>query len=73
MKNIFTIVILFVLTYFVIQTIGGFLFTADSSGSALQSAVTFGGINFLAIFIYTIFATIATTIIFFTLKNRRSD
>ena len=78
MKNFLLVTVTFFLSFFVV----GWLFTltgsldyeaSSQSGSSLQSAVTFGGINFLALFIYILIAIIITTIIFFNVKNRRSN
>ena len=78
MKNFLLVTVTFILSFFVV----GWLFTltgslayeaSSQSGSSLQSAVTFGGINFLALFIYILIAIIITTIIFFNVKNRRSN
>lgn len=78
MKNFLIVTVTFILSFFVV----GWLFTitgsldyeaSSQSGSSLQSAVTFGGINFLALFIYIIIAIILTAIIFFNVKNRRSN
>lgn len=78
MKNFLIVAVTFILSFFAV----GWLFTLTGSleyeassqgGSSLQSAVTFGGINFLALFIYILIAIILTTIIFFSLKSRRSN
>ena len=73
MKNILSIICLFVLSYAVFYWIGSFLFDSEPSPNSLQSAVIFGGINILALFIYFIFATITTTVLFITLINKRKQ
>lgn len=70
MKNILSIICLFILSYAVFYGIGSYLFGTEPTTNSLQSAVTFGGINILALFIYFIFATISTTVLFITLKNK---
>ncbi len=77
MKNFFIVVVIFILSYLSVQWLSGFVMTSQHEasserGSMLQSAVTFGGINFLSIFIYILLAMILTTIIFFAIKSRRS-
>ena len=67
---IVAIISLFIVSYAVIYGIGSFLFGSEPAPNSLQAAVTFGGINFLALFIYFILAIITTTVLFFTLKNR---
>lgn len=78
MKNFLIVSVTFILSFFVV----GWLFTltgslnyqaSSQSGSSLQSAVTFGGINFLVLFIYVLIAIILTAIIFFNVKSRRSN
>ena len=73
MKNIVSIISLFIVSYAVFYGIGSFLFGAEPAPNSLQSAVTFGGINFLALFIYFIFATITTTVLFITLIHKRKQ
>ena len=73
MKNIVSIISLFIVSYAVFYGIGSFLFGAEPAPTSLQSAVTFGGINFLALFIYFIFATITTTVLFITLIHKRKQ
>ena len=73
MKNIISIICLFVLSYAVFYGIGSFLFDSEPAPNSLQSAVTFGGINILALFIYFIFATITTTVLFITLIHKRKQ
>ena len=73
MKNIISIICLFILSYAVFYGFGSFLFDSEPAPNSLQSAVTFGGINILALFIYFIFATITTTVLFITLKNKRKQ
>jgi len=70
MKNIVSIISLFIISYAVIYWIGSFLFGSEPAPNSLQSAVTFGGINILALFIYFIFATITTTVLFIKLKHK---
>lgn len=79
MKKILFIVATFALTYTGLQWISGLFLTSNSnledsttSSSMLQSAVTFGGVNYLNVFIYIILSAIITAIIFFTVKSRRS-
>ena len=72
MKNTLLVIVLFAITYFIIHFAGGLLFTGEPNENSLQSAVTFAGVNYLAIFIYIIIAAIATTILFFTIKSKRS-
>ncbi len=72
MKNTVLIIILFIVSYATLYSIGSFLFGSEPSPNSLQSAVTFGGINFLALFIYFIVAAITTTVLFFSIKNKRS-
>jgi hypothetical protein len=73
MKNIVLIIILFIVSYATYYGIGSFLFSSEPAPNSLQSAVTFVGINFLALFIYFILATITTTVLFFTLKNKQNQ
>lgn len=77
MKNFFIVVVIFFVSYLCVQWLSGFVITSHHEASAekgtmLQSAVTFGGINFLSVFIYILIAMIITAIIFFALKSRRS-
>ncbi|MEK4627161.1 MAG: carboxypeptidase [Solibacillus sp.] len=77
MKNFLLIAVTFILSYLGIQWLSGLIFTSSSSdvttsASSLQAAVTFGGVNYLNVFIYIILAMILTAIIFFTVKSRRS-
>ena len=78
MKNILFIVVTFILSYLGIQWLSGLILTSGSSdmttsSSSLQAAVTFGGVNYLNVFIYIILAMILTAIIYFTVKSRRSN
>ena len=70
MKNIVSIISLFIVSYAVIYWVGSLLFGSEPAPNSLQSAVTFGGINILALFIYFIFAAISTTVLFITLKQK---
>lgn len=77
MKNFFIVVVIFILSYLGVQWLSGFVLTSQheassEQGTMLQSAVTFGGINYLNVFIYILLAMIITTIIFFAIKSRRS-
>lgn len=78
MKNFLFVVITFVISYLGISWLGGVIFPSNDEGSAtsassLQAAVTFGGVNYLNVFIYIILAMILTAIIFFSIKSRRSN
>ncbi|MBD8034205.1 carboxypeptidase [Solibacillus merdavium] len=78
MKNIIFVLITFILSYWGISSLGGFIFPSNdensaTSASSLQAAVTFGGVNYLNVFIYIILAMILTTIIFFSVKSRRAN
>ncbi|MEO4055447.1 carboxypeptidase [Solibacillus sp. CAU 1738] len=77
MKNFLIVSVIFILSFLGLQWLSGLVITSNheaspQSGSMLQSAVTFGGINFLMEFIYILLAMAITSIIFFTLKSRRS-
>lgn len=76
MKNLLFVVVAFIISYLGISWIGGLISPNDNdtatSVSSLQAAVTFGGVNYLNVFIYIILASVLTTIIFFTVKSRRS-
>ncbi|MEG0386413.1 MAG: carboxypeptidase [Solibacillus sp.] len=79
MKKFLFIVVTFALTYIGIQWISGLLSTSSDNSdvstvnsSMLQSAVTFGGVNYLNVFMYIILSAIITAIIYFTVKSRRS-
>ena len=76
MKNLLFAVVAFIISYLGISWIGGLISPSDNdtatSASSLQAAVTFGGVNYLNVFIYIILASVLTTIIFFTVKSRRS-
>jgi hypothetical protein len=50
MKNIVSIISIFIVSYAVFYGIGSFLFGSEPAPKSIQSAVTFGGINFLALF-----------------------
>lgn len=75
MKNFLFVPVTFIVSFLAIKWIGDLISPSDASSSAssLQSAVTFGGVNYLNIFIYIIIAMIATAVIFFTAKSRRSQ
>lgn len=77
MKNFLFVAITFTISFFGISWFGGVIFPSNdensaTSASSLQAAVTFGGVNYLNVFIYIILACILTTIVFFTVKSRRS-
>ncbi|MEG0384514.1 hypothetical protein [Solibacillus cecembensis] len=79
MKKFLFIVVIFALTYTGLQWISGLLLTSNSdsdisanNSSMLQSAVTFGGVNYLNVFMYIVLSAIITAIIYFTVKSRRS-
>ena len=77
MKNFLFVAIIFIISYGALSWIGGLISPADNdssatSASSLQEAVTFGGVNYLNVFIYIILAIIVTTIVFFSVKSRRS-
>lgn len=77
MKNTLIVTLLFILSFGVIYSIGEFLFGSDPDSTekagALQAAVTFGGVNYLSIFVYILIAMALTAIIFFSVKSRRSN
>ncbi|ATP41863.1 carboxypeptidase [Solibacillus sp. R5-41] len=79
MKKFLFIVVIFALTYTGLQWISGLFLSFSSNpddsatnSSMLQSAVTFGGVNYLNVFIYILLSAIITAIIYFTVKSRRS-
>ncbi|WP_274308129.1 carboxypeptidase [Solibacillus daqui] len=74
MKNFLFVAITFAISFFGISWLGGVIFPSndETSASSLQAAVTFGGVNYLNVFMYIILACILTTIVFFTVKSRRS-
>lgn len=77
MKNFLFVVITFIISYWAISSFAGLIFQSNdensaTSASSLQAAVTFGGINYLNVFIYIILAMIFTAIVFFSVKSRRS-
>ncbi|MEK4427065.1 carboxypeptidase [Solibacillus sp. FSL K6-1523] len=79
MKKILFIVAIFAFTYTGLQWISGLFLTSNSdsdvstnNSSMLQSAVTFGGVNYLNVFLYIVLSAIITAIIYFTVKSRRS-
>lgn len=77
MKKTFVITLLFLVSYAVVHWLGELFFSSDSTspaqgGSMLQSAVTFGGINFLSIFVYILIAIAITAIVYFSVKSRHS-
>lgn len=78
MKNFLFVAITFIISYLGISWLGGVIFSSNSedsatSASSLQAAVTFGGVNYLNVFIYIILAIILTAIIFFSVKSRRTN
>lgn len=78
MKNFLFVVVTFIISYLGISWLGGFIFPSNdessaTSASSLQAAVTFGGVNYLNVFIYILLASIVTAIIYFTVKSRRSN
>ena len=78
MKSFLLVAITFILSFGALSWIGGLIFSANddssaTSSSSLQAAVTFGGVNYLNVFIYIILAIIVTTIVFFSVKSRRSN
>lgn len=78
MKNFLFVAITFIISYFGISWLGGVIFPnngedSGTSASSLQAAVTFGGVNYLNVFIYIIVAMILTAIIFFSVKSRRTN
>ena len=78
MKNFLFVVITFIISYWAISSFAGFIFPSNdensvTSASSLQAAVTFGGVNYLNVFIYIILAMIFTAIFFFSVKSRRSN
>ena len=77
MKNFLFIAITFIISYITLSWIGGLISPANdssaTSASSLQAAVTFGGVNYLNVFIYIILTIIVTTIVFFSVKSRRSN
>lgn len=79
MKKFLFILVIFALTYTGLQWLSGLLLTSSNNpdtstnnSSMLQSAVTFGGVNYLNVFMYIILSAIITAIIYFTVKSRRS-
>jgi len=78
MKNFLFVAITFAISYFGVSWLGGVIFPSNdensaTSASSLQAAVTFGGVNYLNVFMYIIVACIITVIVFFTVKSRRSQ
>ncbi|MEK4230769.1 carboxypeptidase [Solibacillus sp. FSL H8-0538] len=78
MKKYLLITLLFIVSYAVVHWIGELFFSTDTTTamqgrSMLQSAVTFGGINFLSIFVYILIAIAITAIVYFSVKSRRSN
>ncbi|MGN7478459.1 carboxypeptidase [Solibacillus silvestris] len=78
MKNSLFVAITFVVSYLAISSLGKVIFPSNdensaTSASSLQAAVTFGGVNYLNVFIYIILAMILTAIVFFSVKSRRSN
>lgn len=78
MKNFLFVAITFIISYLGISWLGGVIFLSNgedsaTSASSLQAAVTFGGVNYLNVFIYIILAMILTAIIFFSVKSRRTN
>lgn len=78
MKIFLFAVITFTLSFWGISSLGSLIFPSNDEGSAtsassLQAAVTFGGVNYLNVFIYIILAMILTAIVFFSVKSRRSN
>lgn len=79
MKKFLFILVIFALTYTGLQWLSGLLLTSSNNpdtstnnSSMLQSAVTFGGVNYLNVFMYIILSAIITAIIYFTVKSKRS-
>lgn len=76
MKNFAIFIAIFAASFYVIQWLSSTLRTVEhdavnqNTGSALQAAVTFGGVNILSLFIYFILAAIFTSIVFFTAKSK---
>ena len=75
MKNFLFVVVTFAISYFGISWLGKVIFPSNdeasaTSASSLQAAVTFGGVNYLNVFMYIILACIVTAIIFFTAKSK---
>lgn len=79
MKNFLICLVIFALSFSLIQWVSGLFLTtnydavAQNTGSSLQAAVTFGGVNILSLFIYILLAAILTIIIFFSVKSRRTN
>ena len=78
MKNFLFVAITFALSFLGVSWLGGVVLPSTdensaTSASSLQAAVTFGGVNYLNVFIYIIVACIITAILFFTVKSRRSQ
>lgn len=78
MKNFLFVAVTFIICYFGLSWLGGLIFTSETdssatSASSLQAAVTFGGVNYLNVFIYIILSMIITAVVFFSVKSRRSN
>ena len=78
MKNFLFVAVTFIICYFGLSWLGGLMFPSNTdssatSASSLQAAVTFGGVNYLNVFIYIILSMIITAIVFFSVKSRRSN
>lgn len=71
MKTTISLLLTFVLSFTVIYYVGGLLFNGQPEANTLQAAVTFNGINFLALFVYVVIAIIATAIIYFSVIHKR--
>lgn len=71
MKRLLIIIVTFVITFVLLYFIGDIIFGKNPSPNSLQAAVTFAGINFLALFIYFILAIITTTIVYFSVFHQR--
>ena len=71
MKTTISLVVTFIFSFIVIYYVGGLLFNGQSEANRLQAAVTFNGINFLALFVYVVIAIIMTTIIYFSVIHKR--
>lgn len=72
MKNTIFIILLFGISYFIFYKLGSLLFKSDVNPNSLMAAVTFGGVNYLALFVYFLLSIISTLIVFFSIRSKMS-
>ena len=71
MKTTISLLLTFIFSFAAIYYVGGLLFSGQPEANTLQAAVTFNGINFLALFVYVVIAIIVTAIIYFSAIHKR--